>query len=394
MRLNLFAASLLAVSLSPLHTVSAEYNIITVNKSQASLNVSVAGTVTAQKTVQLAAQMPGRIYAIAGREGEAFDKGAVLIQLDDAALLARMDAALAAREASIAAMRNAQAQAQREYESPRSSSTGTAPGGMGMPAMMDQMFTSPMQGFMGQQDTGVERYSDIINVQTQMAQANTAYRQAEANIRELQAALRDTRSIAPFPGVIEKVHVEVGDTVQPGQPIVNFSQSGQYKVEADLPVHLARNLVPGQPLLVKLDRVGNEVEAPIFRIHPVADAQRHTIRVELQLPNSVRVTAGQYAEILVPDNSVSQVAQLAIPSSSVVNRGGMSLVYAVDDGGAARLRVVRIGEPVGNNQVVVLSGIRDQDRIIDTPPPGLKAGTQVEQTAEAEAAPSQVAESE
>ena len=54
----------------------------------------VAGTVSADKTLQLTAQMPGRIATIAGQEGDAFDKGTVLVELDDSALRARREAAL------------------------------------------------------------------------------------------------------------------------------------------------------------------------------------------------------------------------------------------------------------------------------------------------------------
>ena len=40
--------------------------------------------------------------------------------------------------------------------------------------------------------------------------------------------------------MIQKVHVEVGDTVQPGQPLMDFSESAALVVEADLPVRLSR----------------------------------------------------------------------------------------------------------------------------------------------------------
>jgi len=391
MRLNLFLASLLAVSANTLHANPSDYDIINVEKSEVGLNISIAGTVTAFKTVQLTAQIPARVLAITGREGDAFSEGSVLIQLDDAAMLARREAAYAAREAAIASIQNAQAQLRREYLSPRSDSTASAPGGMGMPAMVDEMFSSPMQGFMGMRDNEVQRYSDMVSMRTGVAQAQTQLRQAEANILEIEAKLRDTRSIAPFPGVIEKVYVEVGDTVQPGQPMVSFSESGQYKVEADLPVHLARGLTIGQQLPVSLDNNSAPIDAKVYRIHPAADIQRHTVRVEFTLPQGTVATAGQYAELKVPDTTSTIPAQLTIPSSAVVSRGGMAMVFAVDPQGAARLRVVRLGEKTGTD-VVVLSGVRENDEIVNTPPPGLRAGAQVKNPGPtAESAPEQAA---
>jgi len=377
MRLKVLFASLLAFSATALQAAQSDYETVMVKRSQVGLTVSIAGTVTAFKNVQLAAQIPGRVLAISGREGDAFTQGSVLIQLDDAALLARREAAYAAREAAMASIRNAQAQMQREMYSPRSDSTGNAPGGMGMPAMMDEMFSTPMQGFLGMRDDEAQRYSDMVGVQTGVAQARTSLRQAEANIMEVEAALRDTRSIAPFTGVIENLYVEVGDTVQPGQPLVAFSESASYKVEADLPVHLMRGLQRGQQLPVFLSSNSAPVPATVYRIHPTADVQRHTVHVEFTLPPGTAATSGQYAELQVPDTSSGLQEQLTIPSTAVISKGGMHLVFMVDQAGAARLRVVRLGDVIGNNQVAVLAGITENDEVVNNPPPGMRAGTQV-----------------
>lgn len=358
-------------------TPAPSYRIVPVERQAADLTVTLAATVTPFKTVQLTAQMPGRVKQITGREGDHFEQGAVLVTLDDSALLARREAALAARESALVAIQNAQAQYQREIYSPRSDAVRSAPGGFGFPGMMDQMFGVPMQDALGLRDHDAERYTDIVDVQTRLAQAQNSLRQAEANIREIDARLRDTLSVAPFTGVIDKVYVEEGDTVQPGQPLVDFSQEGRFKVEADLPVHLVRHLRPGQTLPVKLDNKGAAIPAQVYRIHPTADQRRHTIHVQLTLPEGVAATAGQYAEIEVADRTASATPQLSIPASAVIRKSGMPLVFSVDPQGIVRLRVVRLGDDLGNGRVAVLSGVREGDRIIDAPPPGLKAGQSI-----------------
>ncbi len=352
-------------------------HIVPVTRQQADLTVSIAATVTPFRTVQLTAQMPGRVKRITGREGDTFAQGAVLIELDDAALLARRESAFAAREAALAAIQSAQVQYQQELYSPRSDAVRTAPGGFGFPAMMDQMFGVPMQDALGMREQNVQRYTDMVDMQTRLAQARTQLRQADASIREIDARLRDTRSVAPFDGVIDKVHVEEGDTVQPGQPLVDYSQAGLFKVEADLPVHLTRHLMPGQPLPVRLDNGAEPVAARVHRIHPSADLRRHTIRIELALPPGTHATAGQYAEVLVTDHGTEVAAQLSIPASAVIHKGGMPLVFSVDDQGLAHLRVVRLGDDLGQGRVAVLSGLHEGDRVIDRPPAGLKAGQRV-----------------
>jgi len=353
-----------------------EFLVHEVKRESIALSVSFAGTVSADKTLQLTAQMPGRIASIAGQEGDRFEAGSVLVELDDSALLARLEAAVASRDSAVADMRNARVQLDRELYSPRSNSSGSAPGGMGMPAMMDQMFTNPMQNMIGMRDRGQERSSDLVGAETQLAQATTRLKSADANIREMQSLLRDTKGIAQFTGVIQKVYVEVGDTVQPGQPLLDFSESAALVVEADLPVRLSRTLQLGQPLNVAVG--GDQVlQAPVSRVHPVADPRQNTVRIELSLPAGSGATPGQYVEIRVPDTAVGMPAQLTVPTSAIVHKGGLPLVYAIDREGKARLRVVRLGNATDHGMQVVLSGVNVGDRLVDQPPPGLRAGTQV-----------------
>jgi RND family efflux transporter MFP subunit len=362
-----------------------QFRIHEVGREQVPLTVSFAGTVSADKTLQLTAQMPGRIAGIAGKEGDGFAAGTVLVQLDDTGLRARLEAAIAAREAAAADIRNARVQLDRERFSPRSNSAATAPGGMGMPSVMDHMFANPMQNMMGIRDRGTERASDLVSAETALAQATTRLRSAEANIKEIESALRDTRGMAPFAGVVQKVHVEIGDTVQPGQPLLDFSESTALVVETDLPVRLSRTLQLGQPLEVAS---GDEsLQAPVSLIHPVADPRQNTVRVELALPPGSTATPGQYVEIRVPDLAAAHLpSQLTIPRSAIVVKGGLPLVYAVDAEGRARLRVVRLGNVLDERLQVVLAGVDMGDRLVDRPPPGLRAGTLVAPPAEPETA--------
>lgn len=356
--------------------MASQYKTHTIKKQIIPITIDVAGTVVPQKTVQLAAQVPGRINYIAGKEGDRFRAGDLLVSIDDSALKANQDAAYAQREAAYAALRNAQVQLEREIISPMSASSGRAPGGMGMPAMMDQMFTTPMQSMTGMRDQGMERRSDVISRETQLAQARTKLKQAEAQIKEINAKLRDATSVAPFDGIIKYVHIEVGDTIQPGQQIVEFSQIANYKIEADIPIRLSKSLRKGMQILVKLDD-GNQIAAPISRIFPIANQHDHTIRTEIKLPDNVSTTAGSYAAVSIPDASYSQTSSLAIPEQAIIRKNGLPLIFSVGDDGQAHIRIVRLGEQSMNGMIVVLSGVNEDDQIITNPDTSLRAGQQI-----------------
>jgi len=356
-------------------SLAGEYQFAKVIKNEKHHSIVVAGTVTAGKSITLSAQSPGRVIKIAGKEGGIFNAESLLVELDDTALKAKLDSAYAAHNSSRVAIRNARMQLNKELESP-SNGTSSAPGGMGMPSMMDQMFTSPMQDTMGYRNKSVERASNIINRETALLQAQSKRLQAEAQIRQLQASQRDTKSIAPFKGVIEKLYVEVGDTVQPGQKILNFSSVEDFQVEADIPSRVKPGLKQGMVLNVRIDGISKPVPAELTRIFPVANLQDHTIHIEMKIPSLPELTVGMYAEIVIPDKSIySQV--IAVPQTSIIRRGGLPLVYIVDNEGKAKLRIVRLGSQSLHGLVEILSGVDEMDFIILNPSADLRSGTQV-----------------
>jgi multidrug efflux pump subunit AcrA (membrane-fusion protein) len=352
-------------------------NIVTVQAASAAGSVTLGGNVVAFKQVTLTAQIPGRIEFLAGTEGDHFKADDILVAVDDDDLLAKRRAALAQYSNAQSAIANAQVQYNRELWSPQSRSI-TRSGGMGMPSMFDQMFTQPfsqsfMPGNMGG-DRYVDRQADIHGFGTQLTQAHNQQLAAQSQIEEIDAKLRDTRSFAPFDGVIVRKMIEKGDTVQPGQPLLEFADLTYLQVEVAVPVRLMSGLKKGQLVPVKLD-VGNvRVEGRVAQIFPSADELRHTVTVKFDLPVNVPGGPGMYAEVTVPDPSMQASAVPVIPASAVLWRGSLPAVYVAGDGDSTELRLVRLGDYLGSDQVAVLSGLQIGERIYAVPPSEPRAG--------------------
>lgn len=344
--------------------------IVTVRAGKVGSQVTIGGTVVAYKQVTLTAQIPGRVEFIAGKEGDHFKKDEVLVAIDDDDLLAKRQAAVAKLAAAQAAISNAQVQYNRELYSPQSKSI-TRSGGMGMPTMFDQMFTQPMSGMMPGDvggDRWVDRQADIHSYGTQLSQAQSNYQAARSQIDEIDAKIRDARSFAPFDGVIVKKFVEEGDTVQPGQPLLEIADMTYLQIQADVPSRLVRGLSKGMIVPAKLD-VGNlSVSARVAQIFPTANAQRHTVTVKFDLPVGTPGGPGMYAEVMLPDTNIETAAVPTIPDSAVIWRGSLPAVYVVGKDGKPSLRLIRLGGYVDANNVAVLSGLTIGERIYAVPP--------------------------
>ncbi len=343
---------------------------VVVQQMQGATTVSLGGTVVPYKEVTLSAQLPGRVKFLAGIEGDLFKEGDLLVELDDSELTAKRQAALAQLANADAQLRNAGVQYNRELWSPKSRSSM---GGMGMPNLFDQMFTSPMEDMTGQRDRYAERQADIYSSRTNIQQAQNTILRVQAEIRAIDAKLRDARSLAPFEGVIMTKFVEVGDTVQPGQPLFKYADVEYLQIVVDVPGRLRPGLSEGMMLRADLDVGDSEVPVRVAQIFPMADAQRHTVTIKFDLPQGVSAP-GMYAKVLVPDFNAPTRANPVIPSSSIRFNGSLPGVYVADEEGNPTLRLIRVGEKLPGGYSTVLSGLQAGERVLRDPPLGISAG--------------------
>ncbi|MGB1110730.1 MAG: efflux RND transporter periplasmic adaptor subunit [Gammaproteobacteria bacterium] len=320
--------------------------------------VPIGGTVVPLHEITMTAQFPGRVEFIAGKEGDSFQSGAVLVGMDEEELLAQRHAAEADIARAEAGLRDAKIQYQRELRSPNPR------GGQGGMPFMNMV---PFMG--GDQRSQIDRRADIHSASTAIEQAEARLFQAESRLLEIDAKISDARSVAPFDGVILEKFANVGDTVQPGQPLVNFGDVHALQIQADLPVRMARSLSLGDLLDVRLDDNDKTVvKARVAQVFPKADTVRHTLRIKFDLPLNSPAAAGMYAEVLVKDSSGGQASTVPIiPMSAIVERGGLPMAYVQRPNGARELRLLRLGDRIGEDRVAVLTGLMPGELLVLSP---------------------------
>lgn len=342
-------------------------------------HIYLGGSVVPYKEVTLSAQMPGRVEYLAGDEGDSFEASSLLVTISDEDLLAKRKSAVAQYDQAVAALQNSQVQYNRELWSPQTESVTRMPG-MGIPGMFDQMFTKQASDSLGFGDTDVQRQADLYSSGAAVNQAQSQVRSAREAINEIDAKLRDTRSIAPFKGTIIKKMVEVGDTVQPGMPLISYANMDYIRIQTEVPVRLVPFLKVGDTVDAYLDVSGLMIPAKVAQIYPLADKSKHTVTVKFDLPIGTRGVPGMYAEVAVPVKSSKPSTSIVIPKTSILKHmGSLPSVLVMNDQNIAEMHVIRLGKKVdGGKSYTVLSGLKPGDRIVDHPPQNWKPGTPIQ----------------
>lgn len=340
-------------------------------------NMILGGSVVAMREVTLTAQLPGRVEFLGGKEGDWFNEQSLIVGLSDDVLNAERRRAIAQLGTAESILRNSRVQYSRELWAPKSKDIGRMPG-MGMPSMFDQFFTRGIGSGMGMGNPWLERQADLYGQNSNVQKAQSQILQAHSGIDVIEAKLRDARTVAPFAGVLTKKFVEIGDTVQPGAPLVSIADVTRLQIQVEVPVRVVGQLQIGMPVPARLD-VGGQVEARIAQIYPAAHINRHTVTVKLDLPKGTPGGPGLYAEVMLPDGNSRGQTTPVIPEQAAVRRGSLPAVFVIGRDNKTQLRLVRLGEPLGNGFVAVLSGLQPGEQILAAPQPGHRAGQSVNQ---------------
>ncbi len=345
------------------------YEVLAIRSSELASTVPLAGTVIPRYAITVSASVPGRVVYLAGPEGTGVGPRELLFGLDDEALMAKQRAAWARLSKAVAALQDAHVQLGRQLYS-----DGFSPrGGMGLPSLMDKFMTEPMAGMAGIGNPVLERQAEINHSRVGVEQAQAAVVEAQSGLDELESALRDKTAIAPGSAVILEKFVEVGEFVQPGQPVLRIADTSDLQIKLALPTRLLMGLSQGMTIPVKIDATDTTINAVLEQIFPSANPQQQTVTVKLKLPPDTPAAPGMYATAMIPDTGALAIALPSVPQSAVVWRGSQPSVFVVDSTNHAEMRLVRLGD-ISGESIVILSGLYEGERILAAPPTIMRSG--------------------
>lgn len=195
-----------------------------------------------------------------------------------------------------------------------------------------------------------------------------------------QDNLRNAVLYAPFSGVVTDAN-PASAGVNTGLGTSNYTVVNPETVyfeaevdETDLP-----HIKVGQTVDIKLDAYPEDaIQGKVEVIGFVASTSStggNAYKVKINLPENIdmKFKVGMQGDVEIIYNTVANV--LMVPSSDVITDSSNSYVLVIENGKAKKVEV-KIGSQAADYEEIV-SGLEENQKIIDNPPIGLKSGQKV-----------------
>ncbi|MDJ0712260.1 MAG: efflux RND transporter periplasmic adaptor subunit [Woeseiaceae bacterium] len=217
-----------------------------------------------------------------------------------------------------------------------------------------------------------ERFSKMIENQTisqarlDQAKANRDAAQARVNAAQSGVAaareqLEYTVVRAPYAGIVSDRHVELGELVQPGQPLISGLSLQQLRINVDVPQSMFDVVRKNARAFAY---VGDErITAESLTFFPVADPAANTFRVRVNLPDgAATLYPGMFVKV---GFVVGETKRLLVPAAAVSRRSELSAVYVID-GDSVGLRQVSLGRQYADS-IEILAGLEEGEQVATDP---------------------------
>jgi membrane fusion protein (multidrug efflux system) len=299
--------------------------------------VRTIGTLVANESVNVTAELSRRLVGVHVSEGGAVEAGALLFKLDDADLRAQL-AELEVRH-RLAARTADRQRALLAYDKK---------------ALSQQAFD----------------------------QAEAELQTVQAQIAALRVTLAKTEIRAPFRARVGLRRVSEGAWITPETPLITLQDTSRIKIDFTLPERYAGTVAVGDAVVFEVAGRSERFEAEIVAIEPAIDAPTRSLLVRAisQNPDGV-LLPGAFASVEVPIEKSG--AGILVPAHAIVPSATGHAVYVLRDG-RAELREVEMGLRT-REAVQIRRGLAVGDTVLTSNLLRLRPGVRVEPEATAAA---------
>jgi RND family efflux transporter MFP subunit len=312
-----------------------------------SIGPILSGSLVAERTAQIRAEVPGAVLAVNVDPGAVVTKGTSLAKIDDRAI---QDAYLGARSGFTAAQQAADLAARELTRAERLHAAG---------ALADR---------------------DLENARRADLGARSMLDDARARLSQAEKSRDAANVLAPYDGVVSERFVNPGDIVNPGAPLFAIVDPSTMRLEAAVPASELAMVRVGAPVRFGVTGYpGRSFEGRISSVNPQADPQTRQVRLFVRIPNQgQRLVAGLFAEGRVASETREA---LTVPAQAVDERGLQPQVIRLKNGVTERVAVQIGARDAATDRIEISTGLAVGDTVLVGAALGITVGSRVKVSA-------------
>ncbi len=360
--------------------------VASVSPAQATVQLTAAGYVQADRVSRIAPKVAGRVAKVFIVQGQKVKAGDPMIELDPADDEANIAAAKARVAASWAQAKGAQARVAtaeadlKETQIRLDRARKLATSGAATSAEADDL--EARAASLGE------------NVKAQKAAAEAAAAEAgalNAQVEVLKTGIKNLTLLAPIDGTVINKPPQIGEFVGPQPAGISIDMGGvrvadfsTLQVDTDIPEGRLGQVKLGAPAEIVLDAYPSQrFRGRVKEITPQVDRSKATVIVKVAfvdptegvLPDmSARVS---FLTEELKEEVLKAPPKIVIPGSAVTERSGSKVAFVVE-GDKVRMVPVKLGPSFGNG-FELASGPSPGTQVVKDPPSTLADGQKVKQ---------------
>lgn len=301
--------------------------------------VVATGTIEPAREVEVRPRIAGIVERILVEEGDAVEKGQLLVEIERALLEAQAHEASAARDEALVAQRFAAAELERAKQLVASKASSA---------------------------------QHLEDMQARFDGAAARVAKAEAGLRNLSTQLSYARVVAPLAGRVLDLPIEEGSAVAPvtavtgGSLLLSLAATDELHLDGLVDENEISRVAVGQPARIRTEAFADRVfEGRVREIKPVGERVQNVtyFRVEIEVTDA---QASQLQPRMSGDaDIVTEVVEgaLSVPETALRYRGDEVFVMQPNGDGGSTERPVQIGI-VDGSRVQVLEGLEAGDAVV------------------------------
>lgn len=288
--------------------------------------VQLLGTARPVRDSLVASEVDGLVVEVFVDEGDAVRTGAVLVRLRTATIEQQLAGARAAQEETVARL----ARAETDFDR--------------------------LERLLQRQAISRREYDQAVADRDALAQGVARF---EAEALRLQYMLENATVRAPFSGRVTAVHVELGEWVGRGDPIVSLVDLSRVEVAVQIAERYISAVEPGFPVDIRFDALpGRSYTGVVRAVVPEASPSARTFPVLIRVANrDLAIKGGMAARVTAQLGS--PLPTMLVSKDAIVRRGDQVVIYRVREqsrGEATADDGAEIGE--GTSGVIELVSVR------------------------------------